>query len=54
MDKLKDKVKLLAVGVLCAGLAWGFWYLLGSIGLYLIGGIAAASYASRIYKKLRS
>lgn len=53
-EKLKDRLSLILFSILCAGGAWLFWYLLGDVGFYVIGGIVLVSYGVRISTKIKN
>lgn len=50
---VKDKAKLLIFSLFCALVAWGFWYVLGMNGFYVIGAVVIASYGERLYRKCK-
>lgn len=48
---MTDKVKLVLFSILCAVLAWLFWYMAGPAGFYILGVCLLLSIALRAYRK---
>lgn len=51
---IHDRVNLILFSIFCALVAWGFWFVLGRAGFYVIGAILFASYAKRIWDRFVS
>lgn len=51
---MKDKGQLILFSLLCASLAWLFWYVLNDYGFYIIGAMGALSIARHCQKKWKT